>query len=136
MLTARQGGFCDFVMNGRGNHHRGRVDRVEQAVEPIERRHAKLLRHRRRALRARFEKTDESRSRQVAQDAYVMIPERTSANDTDPDLRLRCHDDQITSPRSLRSKKLKNSSTSGYRCSSSWARSRACERFRSELKNN
>ena len=42
-----------------------------------------------------------------------MIPERTSANDTDPDLRLRCHDDQITSPRSLRSKKLKNSSTSG-----------------------
>src|SRR5947208_9320719 len=113
MCPAPKGGVCYVIMNGLGNHHRGLVDRIEQTVELIERPHAKLLRHRRRALRARFEKTDEPRTRHVAQDPYVMIPERTSANDTDADLRLRCHDDQITSPRSLRSKKLKNSSTSG-----------------------
>src|SRR5207249_9363728 len=113
-----------------------RVDRVEQVFQSIERLDTKLLRHRGRTLWTRFEESDESRARYVTQNAHVMIAERASSDDADPDIRLFSHDGQITSPRSLRSRKLRNSSTSGYRCSSSSARSRACDRFKSELKNS
>src|SRR4029078_7691738 len=135
MLTTAQCGLRDLVVDGSRHDDRRRVNGLDEILEPIERANAELRRHLGCALAASLVESPELSARDVAQDANMVVSERTSANDSDAHVpRGRCHR-QITSPRSLRSRKLRNSSTSGKRCSSSSARSRAWERFRSELKN-
>ena len=75
-------------------------------------------------------KADELRAWDVAQNSRVVKAERPRHRPR------RCATGhQITDPRSLRSKNARNSSISGNGCSSAVARSRACERFSSDLKN-
>jgi hypothetical protein len=105
-----------------------RVDRIEERVERRKSRDAKLTTHSRGALGAAVMKTDERRAGDVAENSRVVEAECPRPDHTDPDWH------QTTDPRSLRSKKAKNSLISGNCCNSATARSRACERFSSDLK--
>src|SRR5262249_19083669 len=105
------------------------VNPVEQRIEGVERLHAELVAHLRRALDIRFVETNQLRTEHVAENPRVVKPQRARADDSD------AHGHQITEPRSLRSKNARNSSISGYAWSSAVARSRACDRFSSDLKN-
>src|SRR5207244_9761777 len=66
--------------------------------------------------------------RNLAQLTRMVEPERADADDADS------NGHQITSPRSLASKKRRNSWTSGNGCSSAAAFSRACDKLSSDLK--
>src|ERR671931_1172326 len=120
---------------GGGWHRDGHTVRlVEQRFQRLEGPDAKLGRHLSRAIRPRVEESHQLGAGHIAKNADVMIPEGARTDHAQPNARCHLLRPQMTSPRSLRSKKLRNSSTSGYRWSSLSARSLACERFRSELK--
>src|ERR1043166_2041934 len=113
MLATAERRLCDLVMRRRRHDNPRRIHGVEQLVQPAIGPDAQLLLDSGRALRSCFVKTDELRGRHIPKDAHVMISECTGADDANSRPGLLWHWRQITSPRSLRSRKLRNSSTSG-----------------------
>src|SRR5438105_5411778 len=92
MLTTRERHFRDLVM-GRRRHDDGRgVHDVQQILETIVRAHAKLARDRGRAIGPRLEEPDQPGPRYVAQNADVVVAERTGPDDADAHLSLLCHE--------------------------------------------
>src|SRR4029079_14270537 len=106
------------------------VDRIEERVERRKGRDIKLTTHGRRTLDVAVMKADERRAGNVAENSGVVEAECAGTDHSDPD----GAGHQTTDPRSLRSKKTKMSPIAGYCCNSATARSRACERFSSDLK--
>src|SRR6476661_3243683 len=113
MLTTLECRARYLVMRRRRHDDRRRVNSVEQLLEAIVRRDAKLVGHGRGPISARLVETNQARTCHVAQNADVMVAEGAGSDHPDAHIVLLRHGPQITSPRSLRSRKLRNSSTSG-----------------------
>lgn len=118
----------DVKVRARRHHDDGRLDPVQQRRKGFERARPELTRDPRRPLGTVIVEPGERGTGKLAQETNVVIAQRARADDSDADA-------QITTPRSLRSKNRRNSSTSGMRRNSVSARARACETFSSDLKN-
>ncbi len=121
----------DLVVPDRRNHHRHRIDLVQQGLQRGHRRHTELAAHLLRALGPHLAEADESRALDVAEESDVMLAKASRADHADAHRGA-----QITTPRWLLSTNPRKCLTSGVMESSDCARSSACDTLSSERKNS
>ena len=118
-------------MRRRRYHDREGIAFVDQRRHIVERPDTEFVADLFGALGPRFVKSDEARAFHFPQDADVVKAQGARADDTDA-----CGRAQMMIPRSVSPRNLRKCSTSGDEESSVAARSRACDTFNSERKNN